>query len=478
MSCLFFESRWLALLFAIALCSTCHGQSWHSYPASGSQEVYPLPSPDVEHSVQDGVYLVSDTEVMPEAISPGYEDLTNTIVGLQAQVADLEASYDRLTNDSTLRPKWDERFEFKTYDGDFRLVIGARVENDYAAFDADDAIQTQFGPIDGGSEFRRARLVASAKLYDNMSFFSQYDFSTGRVRFASVYLGLSDIPYLHNIRIGQFEEPLGLERLTSHRFVTFMERGLTNAITPVRSTGIMFHDTCSERRGTWWIGYFRESNSVGFTQGDGADAITTRLTRLLTYKDDGRVLLHVGSAYSFRKPLEGTVRFRNRPESNLSTRFVDTGEFAADSVSLFSAEVAAVFGRLSVQSEYIYNNTQADSGESLDFSGYYAYLSFFLTGENRTYSRSSATFRRIRPHRNFDWRENCFLGCGAWELTARVSKIDLNSGSIAGGSETNGTFGVNWYWNPNMRTMFNYVLANRHDIGEANIFQTRLQLDF
>ena len=475
----FISIRFKALLLVFCLSSLCDVQGWNEYPAHTTNvrvSQFACPEPREPHTSSSrsniGAFAVSNEGNVE------FCDFGRAIDDLQEQITELEESYDRLTRDNVLRPRWKERFEFKSHDGDFRLVFGARVENDYAAFDIDDALQAQFGPIDGGSEFRRARLVAAAKLYDNFNFFSQYDFSTGRVRFASVFLGISNLPYFHNIRIGQFEEPLGLERLTSHRFITFMERGLTNAITPVRSTGLMFHDSYCNSMGTWWIGYFRESNSVGFTQGDGGDALTTRLTRLLVYRDEGRKLLHLGGAYSFRRPLEGEIRFRNRPESNLSERFVDTGEFEAEYIHLFATELAAVMGPWSIQGEYIFNNTEAASGESLNFSAFYFYMSWFLTGENRTYSRTGATFRRVRPHRNFNWSDCCFRGWGAWELAGRISHVDLNSDSIQGGRETNGTVGVNWYWNPNMRTMFNYVLADRHGIGEANIFQMRMQIDF
>ena len=390
----------------------------------------------------------------------------------------LEQSYDGLTKDNRLRGKWNDRFEFRTYDGDFRLVIGGRVENDYTAFEPDDPIEAMFGPIDGGGQFRRARLVTSAQLYENINFFSQYDFSTGRARFASVFLGLKDMPVFHNVRIGQFEEPLGLERLTSHRFTTFMERALTNAITPVRSTGIMLHDTTDDRMGTWWIGYFRESNSTGFSQGDGGDAVTGRLTRLLWYDEQCNQLLHIGGAVSHRTFLENSARFRNRPESDLAPRLVDTGDIPVDSTTLIAAEIAATCGPLLLQSEYIHNFTDALSGESLEFSAYYFNVSYFLTGEQRDYSRSNATFRRVIPNNNFAWSDCYFKGCGAWELAARYSYVDLDDGTILGGRESNTTFGLNWYWNPNMRTMFNYVYADRNEIGHLHIFQSRLQIDF
>ena len=409
---------------------------------------------------------------------PDLADIQYSIYEPRDQLEDLEEDYGKLTRDDILRPRWNDRFEFRSYDGDFRLIVGARVENDYAWYDPDEAIDAAFGPIDDANEFRRARLVAAANLYENIQFFSQYDFTGSNVSFASVFIGFRDVPYVHNVRVGQFEEPLGLERVTSHRFLTFMERALTNAITPVRSVGVMLHDEVLDRRGTWWIGIFRESNSRGETIGVGGNAVTSRFTLLPIYSDEGRRLVHLGVSYSYRTFLDDEVNFRNRPESNLSPRFVETGDFLADSTNLLATELATVWGPLSLQGEYIHNFTNAQSGEELEFSAFYLYLSWIMTGEHRTYSRSKAAFRRVFPYNNFAWKNGCFTGLGAWELAGRVSGVDLDDGSITGGRELNGTLGVNWYMNPNTRMMFNFIFADREDIGDTRIFQTRLQLDF
>ena len=49
---------------------------------------------------------------------------------------------------------------------------------------------------------------------------------------------------------------------------------------------------------------------------------------------------------------------------------------------------------------------------------------------------------------------------------------------IQGGELRDFTFGVNWYLNPNTRFMWNYGWAERIDLGSANLFQSRFQVDF
>ena len=65
-----------------------------------------------------------------------------------------------------------------------------------------------------------------------------------------------------------------------------------------------------------------------------------------------------------------------------------------------------------------------------------------------------------------------------WLGHPSLVKIDLNDGPIEGGELANITVGLNWYLNPNVRIMFNYVHADIEDSGEADIFQTRFQVDF
>jgi hypothetical protein len=62
---------------------------------------------------------------------------------------------------------------------------------------------------------------------------------------------------------------------------------------------------------------------------------------------------------------------------------------------------------------------------------------------------------------------------------------DLNGEDIKGGKERNFTAGVNWYLNPNIRLIFNYIRAHVEDRanppidnGHASIIQTRLQFSF
>jgi phosphate-selective porin OprO/OprP len=157
---------------------------------------------------------------------------------------------------------------------------------------------------------------------------------------------------------------------------------------------------------------------------------------------------------------------------------VDTGRIDLDSANLLNPELAVVWGSFSLQGEYFWTSLSSNEANDPVFQGAYLYGSWFITGERRHYSTSSARFSRVTPNGNF-----FDSGFGAWELAARWSWIDLTDELVEGGEEDNFTFGVNWYLNPNYRLMFNYIYADVKDRSDAedgstDIFQMRFQVDY
>jgi phosphate-selective porin OprO/OprP len=122
----------------------------------------------------------------------------------------------------------------------------------------------------------------------------------------------------------------------------------------------------------------------------------------------------------------------------------------------------------------MYTSVDEIGGPSRDFYGAYAEASYFLTGEHRGYRRNQGRFDRTKPLENF-WIVPGCVGTGAWQVAARWSYLDLNgTGDGEAGLQNDFTFGVNWYWNPNLRWMFNYIHAEtRYDdngaLGDAGL---------
>lgn len=338
--------------------------------------------------------------------------------------------------------------------------------------------------------------------YQTIEAVVEYDFaSQDRVditpHFKKVWIASkTKIPVLGHITLGNMKEPFSLEELTSNADITFMERSLpVDVFSPSYNLGLKFNNTALNDRITWAAGVYWNTQDLNYLYrgGDFRDQFSTangyslaaRVTGLPWYEEGGKGLLHLGISYNFRarnKNKEGAEeKFGSRPESYLTgDKLVDSGKIAANRTNLFNGEFAWVWGPFSLQGEYIHAFTNAKGDP--DFWGCYMYCSFVLTGEHRMYNTAGGVFTDVKPRREF----NPFKGgWGAWELGARISYVDLNSRDISGGREANLTFGLNWYLNPNLRLMFNYIRAHLEDRakppidnGYASIIQARFQINF
>lgn len=377
------------------------------------------------------------------------------------------------TNPADFRVYWKEGLNLATLDGDFKLKIGGRLQTDWFWSSEDNAIKSDVGEQEDGVEIRRARLYFSGLIYGNVEYKLQFDFAGGEAALKDAYLCLTDFP-LGELWMGHFKEPFSLDELTSSKYITFLERALPNIFAPSRNTGFMLHNVASDERMTAAIGVFRDTDDFGEKVDDGGYNITGRVTALPIFENKGANLLHLGAAYSYRNP-DDSVRYRQRPEAHLTDRFVDTGSFASDQVDLLGLEAAWVKGPLSLQGEYmIADADRLGSGSDVKFNGYYVQASYFLTGEHRSYKTSEAAFSRIKPKKNY----SAGVGPGAWEVKARYSGLDLSDSDIAGGELNDIAAGVNWYLNPNTKIMWDYVHADKDDVGQADMLMMRLQFDF
>ena len=381
-----------------------------------------------------------------------------------------QAQYEKLmkTKDvkASINPKGKLKFQSET--GDFQYQLGGRIMTD-AAFYNDDVTD-----LASGTEFRRTRLFVKGRMYKNWIFKANIDWAGNATAIKDMYLGYDFDPMV--IRFGQFGESGGMEDISSSKYITFMERSLPHlAFAPAaRRIGVALNTYGNNW--SWAGGIFGEGDSA-----DGGDDEGSGFSTRLTYTPwrSGKNMLHLGASFQARDPETNTLRFRARPEAHIdSTRFVNTGTMEAiDSYTTSGLELAMVNGPFSFQSEYLTTGVDRKNGLSdLDFDGYYLYGSWFVTGEYRPYDVKSGTFGRVKPKRNISQG-----GIGAWELALRFSHLDLNDNDIRGGKESNTTLGLNWYVNPNIRFMFNYIYVDAdNDVQDEDfdLFQTRAQIDF
>ena len=359
------------------------------------------------------------------------------------------------------------------------VEFGAMFMNDWAFFDYDEpdaaepASQDDESPFADGTEFRAARLGCGALLGPHLELKLEYDFGGGEATAADVYLQLSDVPFLNLVRVGHQFEPMN--RLSgSSRNLVFLEKGLPNAFTSGRNTGIRTITPLLGQRMTLSLGAFRATDDTGANLENEETHLGVRWTGLPLYRERGRQLVHAG-VYVHRWNLgdEG-VRFRQRPESHLAPYLVDTGDIAASTADFLGFEAAAIAGPVFLEADYIRAGVDARETDDLDFDGTSVAVGWTLTGEPRPYSRLNGNFTRFVPARPFDPAAGAW---GALMFVARWSWLDLNDGPVRGGTMRDVSFGFDWYLTAQTRFLWNYILVDAQDRGDLRIMQMRVQVD-
>jgi len=360
---------------------------------------------------------------------------------------------------------WNNGFKISSDDGALKLRFGGRIMFDYAFWNT-----TVNGEDESfsGSEFRRVRLFNSGQVYKNVKYKVQFDFADEEVSFKDVFMEITKVPFIGNVKVGHFKEPFRLEALTSSKYNTFMERGLPIAFSPERNVGFMLHNSFMDNKLSIQAGIFQDGLSD--KEQNGNRNITSRISYLPINNNDQ--LLHLGIGFSHRKNSDKSYSVSTRPENNLGNKLISASIENVEQTNLIGTEMAWVMGPLSIQGECVMNTVDAD--ETYNFTSYYGQISYFLTGEKRKYKNSLAGFDRVSPGKNLGNE-----GIGALELAARYSSMDLSEAN--GGILNDITLGLNWYLNPSTRIIFNYVMGiadiNSEDVNE-NTLQMRMQIDF
>jgi phosphate-selective porin OprO and OprP len=280
------------------------------------------------------------------------------------------------------------------------------------------------------------------------------------------------------LQLGAFSPPANMDDGTSPEDIPFLERSAAGEIS--RSLG------GADGR----IGFGLRYNKPRFMS---AFTLTTRTvndtetfdSQLSAVARAGGLVatganynLHLGgsSTYVFSPADQGSsatgarhaIRFRDRPEIRVdSTRLIDTGVIDAEQVLSYGAEAGGNFKNFYLQAEHFWFDVERHSPSALEdpsFSGWYLQGSWVLTGEPRRYNAATGSFQNPRPRVPF----SSAGGHGAWELAARYSRMNLDyepglagsaalPGSVRGGDQSILTLGVNWFVNPNLKLMFNYL---------------------
>lgn len=391
----------------------------------------------------------------------------------------LEQAAPAVGGDTTFKAFWKEGLRLETADGTFKLHLGGRLHLDTVWITSDDYLRAQ---TQDQSFFRALRLAADGTIHTNAFFKIEIDFAGSDTALRDIWMGLRKLGPVGTFTAGHFKEPLSLEALTSDSFPTFMERAAaTSTFAPFRNNGVMLNNNFLEdgMLGVF-AGIFKDVNDQGMASDDGSYSFTTRICAFFLHDKETNRVLHVGFGYGFRNATNNTLQFRARPDIGAGSYLVDTGTFTANETNLVNFEMTFLFRTFHVQSEFFMADCSGSGGPDPTFTGWYVEVGWFVTGGVRQYGTERKTIERPRIDQDFHAGGG---GMGAWQIAFRFDTIDLTDSGIAGGVQECFTIGANWYWNPNMRVMFNVIFADIGDggpfgEGQLTIFGTRFQFDF
>ncbi len=333
-----------------------------------------------------------------------------------------------------------------------------------------------------GNEFRRLYISASGKVAKNLKYKVESNFAHASIGFTDVYLKYNAGVY-GNFVLGSYTEPTGLDMTTSSKYIPFFERAMLTAMQNYRWGSGFHYENFKLLQGKLGV-QMAYTNSAKFNDGFKTNSLSfdkmnfvARVTGVVLQDKEAHNVLHLGLNYDYRPASDLRFRAENHMGADL-----DTGKYHylfndAKNRTDLGLELGATLGSLSLQSEYKIQSLDAGSKE-YKMTSYYAFVSYFLTGEHRPYKKGS--FGRVKPVNDIDNK-----GFGAVEVLARYSGMRASDEVVVanpGLPDTIGniSLGLNWYINAHTRFMYNYVLTddNHTSLNKLSGHLFRFQIDF
>jgi phosphate-selective porin OprO/OprP len=303
--------------------------------------------------------------------------------------------------------------------------------------------------------------------------------TAGTVVFNDLWIGAKNVPLLGYFRVGHYNLEISPAYLagTSHNTLIETTAPATSFFL-ARRLGMSSEHLFAQDRIRWFVGVFQGraiNNARSITDDNQGYILNTRLTAAPFYANGGRQVLHVGGSYAYvEAPLPGISAYLGG--SNWLPTTLTTGQIRSRQHHRSGIELAYQSGPFAVKSEGFFTQ-YGRVDEHRMARGASVELSYFLTGEHRAYNLATGTFgaatvnRPFRPFKSGHW--NLVDGLGAWQFVTQYCYVDLTdwrststtNGNVTGrygGYQHDLTFGVNWFWNSNLRWVFAYTRSQQN----------------
>ncbi len=336
----------------------------------------------------------------------------------------------------------------------YEYSFGAQLSYDIGYFDE---AQSNYSVND----WRRIRVNHKGSFLEQKLFYElEYSF-TGPNSFKDIYLGYENhinvIDGDYRVKMGNIKIPFSLERYSTSKNITFMERSLNDAFSENRKLGVelLLSKKIDNSRVNIFTALF--TNSIDENRDDERVKNGYSLRTTYSYKFAKRHLLSFGFAYQGRDMNGEDVKFNQGAEAKfVNKKYVSATIKDVQNLTKLNLEALYIYDKYSLQAEYTSTMVEAyntkTSLQNYQFDAYYLQGSYFLVGKGRKYKFKTATLGKIKPNRD-----------GAVEIAARYSSINLNDTTQdkkeEGGTQDDLTLGLNWYINKETKIMFNYIVA-------------------
>ncbi len=389
---------------------------------------------------------------------------------------------------------WKDGFFLQSADKAHTLRITGQIQADYRSFfNNGDTTDTDTFLL------RRARLGIEATVFNFYEFRFLPDWGGSTSGRAIIQDSFMNVHYwdAFQFQMGKFKQPVSYEQLIQDRFVPTMERSMIDQLVPARDVGLMIHgQKLLGDRLDWAFGVFNgETNGGGTTSGtttaNGTATTDFDTNKLRDYA--GRIAVRPFRfeflpefLHGLQIGISGTTGFEKETQNPLTLRtpatvpwFAFNNSGTANKTVLadglrnrWTPEVSYFYRSFGFSAQYFEMDQEVRAKASsltrrtVPFDGYYAMLTYLLTGEERT-----TWSKAVEPLRPFD---PChpFSNPGAWELVARFSHLhvddsvftkingfSLSDPNIYANAASELSVGFNWYLNSMVRVQFNWEHA-------------------
>ena len=402
--------------------------------------------------------------------SQGQNDYSAAVVDLKRSTSDQYVDINQRFDAQTRVGLDNGRLAFASANGDFTVALRSLVQFDYGYFAQ--GKNPAAVDLNSGSNFRRAQIGLQGTAWREWSYNFTYDFGgngvekNGYIYYA--YLQYDGFGPLH-VRGGAIAPFAGIEDATSSGDLLFLERasGVDIARNIAGSPGREGIDVFLQGDTYLLSAAYTSKKTTDAATFDEQSAVVTRAA-WLPVNSDVKWLVDANFSHVFH--LADTAAnqganffsFSNGPEVAVdASKTVNTGNIDAKRVTEFGFESAATYAGFYAQGGWFrFNVERRTAVPNPNFDGWYAALTYSLTGEEHQYDPATASFRSLRPANPL----GSSGGWGAWEVKARYSDINLDfnplasaaNGGIAGGKQDVWTVGLNWYPTAGLRFALDY----------------------